>query len=271
MSTCIILSACIQEVEIDNVFHQQIVVDGRIDVYSGAEVQLTTNLQYTDSIYVEDLYNAIIRWAKVTVSSDDGQEEILTGARSQNYACGFVYRSHKLDVREGGTYTLTVEYSGLTLTSTTTIPPKVEIDSLEYVPINDTLYTIKAHFKDPLEKNAYLIECQTDSVTYFRPSFLGIFDDSLFPDNKGVVTINRPLDFQNIGEYTQYFKVGEKVTVRFSNVGEFGYQYWSLYENEVLNTLNPIFPSRNNLPTNIVGDGRGIWCGYGSSYYYMID
>lgn len=35
----------------------------------------------------------------------------------------------------------------------------------------------------------------------------------------------------------------------------------------MLNAMNPVFPAYENLPSNIKGDARGIWSGYGSSYY----
>jgi len=40
------------------------------------------------------------------------------------------------------------------------------------------------------------------------------------------------------------------------------------YENEVINSGNPVFPNTTNLPGNIDG-GLGIWMGYGTAVYHV--
>lgn len=261
-----LLCGCLGKVSTDDEFRRQIVVEGRIEPERGAEVTLTLNLPYAGTLTEEMLSDAVIHWAKVTLRCE-GESEVLTGYNSDRYMTRFVYRSNRLIGQAGKAYTLTVEYSGRTLTAETSIPQPRDLDALECVAIDEERYTIRARFTDPAEKNAYLFECLTPDANYFRPALLGIVDDSLFPDGQADVTINRPLDYIHIKDYNQYFRRDEEVIVRFNTVGAFGYDYWSLFENEVLNALNPIFPSDNALPTNIRGDGRGIWCGYGSRYY----
>lgn len=70
-----------------------------------------------------------------------------------------------------------------------------------------------------------------------------------------------------IKDYKQYFRPGETVDVRFSHISSPTFDFWSRLENEMLNAMNPVFPAYENLPSNIEGDARGIWSGYGSSYY----
>ncbi len=263
MTVFFLLAGCIGKVETDSSRHQQMVLEGRIESGSGAEVQLTTNISYTDTISEDVIYDAVIRWAKVTLTSGAGESEILTAYRSDDYASGFVYRSNKIRGRAGEIYTVRVDYSGVTITSETSIPAEtVEIDKVECIAVDDTCYTVKFHFQDPPSKNAYFFECKTGDVKYFRPAMLGILDDSLFPGGDAVVTVNRPFNTAQANKWNPYFRRDEEVTIRFSTLGEFGHKYWSQYENEALNALNPIFPADNNLPTNINGDGRGIWCGY---------
>ena len=88
-------------------------------------------------------------------------------------------------------------------------------------------------------------------------------------DNGGSVTltVNRPLQYLKIKDYKQYFRPGETVDVRFSHISSPTFDFWSRLENEMLNAMNPVFPAYENLPSNIEGDARGIWSGYGSSYY----
>lgn len=268
---CILLlsalqTGCLGKVRTDDAFRQQLVVEGRIEEDRGAEVMLTLNLPYADRLTEEMLADAVVRWAKVTLACGE-ETEILTGYNSDAYFPHFVYRSHRITGEAGKSYRLTVEYSGRTLTAETTVPEPLDLEALECIAIDDEYYTVRARFEDPATENAYFLECLTPETTYYRPALLGIVDRSLFPDGRADITVNRPLDYVHIKEYTQYFRRDEEVIVRFSTTGRFGYDYWSLFENEVLNALNPIFPSDNALPTNIEGDGRGIWCGYGSRYY----
>ena len=97
---------------------------------------------------------------------------------------------------------------------------------------------------------------------------MGVVDDSVL-DNGGSVTltVNRPLQDLKIKDYKQYFRPGETVDVRFSHISSPTFDFWSRLENEMLNAMNPVFPAYENLPSNIEGDARGIWSGYGSSYY----
>ena len=81
------------------------------------------------------------------------------------------------------------------------------------------------------------------------------------------LTVNRPLQYLKIKDYKQYFRPGETVDVRFSHISSPTFNFWSRLENEMLNAMNPVFPAYENLPSNIKGDARGIWSGYGSSYY----
>ncbi len=262
----LLLGGCLGKVRTDDAYRQELIVEGRIEAGGRAEVVLTTNLAAMGEITQEMLEEAVVRWAKVTVASDD-ETEVLTGYRTDDYMPGFVYRSNRILGRAGGSYRLTVEYSGLTLTAETTIPASVALDAVECVPVDGDHYMIQARFRDPVQKNAYLFECRTAEEGFFRPALLGVVDDTLFPDHVADITVNRPLDYVHIGDYSQYFHRDEEVVVRFSAMGEFGYHFWSLFEDEVLNAMNPIFPSTVNLPSNIGGGGRGIWCGYASRYY----
>ena len=117
-----LLGSCLGKVSTDTEYHRQLVVEGRIEAGGPAEVMLSENLPFLDVITEQTLEAAVVRYAKVTVTSDDGQSEILTGYYDRNYPTRFVYRSARLHGRTGGTYTLTVDYRGRTCTAVTTVP-----------------------------------------------------------------------------------------------------------------------------------------------------
>jgi hypothetical protein len=43
------------------------------------------------------------------------------------------------------------------------------------------------------------------------------------------------------------------------------FEFWSSYQDEVLNSTNPFASSLSDVRSNIEGDGLGIWGGYGVS------
>lgn len=263
-----LLNGCLGEVSTDTEYRRQLVVEGRIEAGGPAEVVLTENLPFQEILTEQTLEAAVVRYAKVTVTADDGQSEILTGYYDLNYPTRFVYRSAQLHGRAGGTYTLTVEDRGRTYTAVTTVPEPIPLRELRAEPICDSLFSLQVRFDDPAAKNAYFAECRTTDAGAYSPALMGVVDDSAL-DNGGSVTltVNRPLNYLKIKDYKQYFRPSETIDVRFSHITSFTFDFWSRLENEMLNAMNPIFPAYENLPSNIEGDARGIWSGYGSSYY----
>jgi len=261
------LAGCLGKVATDTDYRRQWVVEGRIEADGPAEVLVTETLPFQGVFSEQTLEQAVLRYAKVTVTGDDGQSEILTGYYDRNYTTRFVYRSTRLKGRTGGTYTLTIEYQGRSCTAAATVPEAVPLREVRVVPVRDSLFTLEAIFDDPPAKNAYFAECRTRDPGPYLPALMGVVDDSVLDDGaQATLAVKRPLYYLRIKDYQPYFRPGETIDVRFSAVSSFAFDYWSRLENELLNAMNPIFPACENLPSNIEGDARGIWCGYASSY-----
>lgn len=260
------LCGCTPEFDFGSIdFEPQIVVEGWIENGGVANVCLTQALTMDMDTAGTSISDIAIRWAKVTVS--DGQtEEVLTGRVDKNYMPPFIYRGSRIKGETGKTYWLKVEYSGRVLTASTTIPPVTPIEKLTVSKCtdSDTLYQIELKFHDdPLQQNYYKIFTQViPEDTRFYPAFMGTFADNVLEDNTGSVRANRAMRHSHIGKYTPFFSLNDTVNVKLTQLPEEGFEFWSGYENEIINGKNPIFPSSTNLSTNIQG-GKGIWCGYG--------
>lgn len=266
-----LLSGCLGKVSTDTDYRRQLVVEGRIEAGGPAEVLLTENLPFLEIITRERLEAAVVRYAKVTVTADDGRSEVLTGYYDRNVPTRFVYRSAQLLGRAGGTYTLTVEDRGRTCTAVAAVPEPVAALSLHAEPVCDSLFTLRARFDRTAAGDAYLVECRIGGTGPYLPALLGTADGSVLPDGgAAVLTVNRPLDYLKIKEYSQYFRPGETVDVRLSRIDAFAFDFWSRLENEMLNAMNPVFPAYENLPSDIGGDACGIWSGYGSTYRRVV-
>lgn len=254
------LCSCLKEDSPES-YTQRLYVDGRIEQGKPAEVVLTLNMGYDGVIDPDELRDMVVRWAKVTVSSST-ESEVLTGRIESDYPSNFVYRGVDILGEEGESYTLTIEYSGRKWSARTTIPRPIEGVSMEREWTCDTMYRVMVSL--PPTSEPCLMECSVGEGRYYHPALLGVLDAS---DESRVVALNRPLDYMNMEAFTPLFHRDDKLRLRVSSMPVFGYEYWSAWENVLINSLNPIFPSEHNPPTNISGDGRGLWCGYNSIYF----
>lgn len=270
---CFLLGGCEPKWNFGSVdFNPQIVVEGWIESGGYPCVCLSQTKTLDMPLDSTALFDIAIRWAKVTVS-DGTNTEILTGRMDKRYAPPFIYTGSNLQGVPGKHYTLKVEYSGRTVTATTYIPEPVHLDQItvDKCDDSDTLYQIKAQFRDnPAEKNYYKFFTQVlpNDKRYFS-SFLGTFDDTVLPENgDATVEVYRGFRFTDLKKYTPFYKEQDTVLVKFTQLAQEEFLFWSGYENEVTNGKNPIFPSSSNLKSNIQG-GLGIWCGYGISTYFI--
>lgn len=258
--------------EIDN-FEPKIVVDGWIESGNVAIVCLSQTRSLNSNVDSMTIAEIPIRWAKVTVS-DGETEEVLTGRIDKNYTPSFIYRGNLMVGEPGKTYTLTVEYSGKTVTAVTTIPQPVPLSDIQVSRCadSDTLFQINAYIDDnPSEKNFYKFFTRvTNNENRFYASFLGTIDDAVVKDSQSAIPIYKSMHLTNIpNKYIPFFHIEDTVLVKFTQIPQHGFEFWNGYENEITNGQNPLFPSNTNLKSNITG-GLGIWCGYGVTLYELV-
>ena len=252
---------CIKEQENIVSSRQRLVVDGRIEEGRGAVVALSLNVDFREEYTEDDFIDMVVRWAKVTVESEN-EREVLTGRSNRDYPTGYIYTGSKIRGEQGKSYTLIVEYSDQEWRATTTIPQRSELTDISVEHVSDTLYTISATL--PPMATPCSIDCALNGSSYFAPTMLGVYDAS---DKPRRITINRPLGNLYRDDYTTHFFADDEVGLRINTLNDFGYAYWSLWQNNVINSLNPIFPAVDNLPSNISNTALGIWQGYNSIYY----
>ena len=256
----------------DSEFDYTIAVEGWIDEGDVPYVILTKTIPIFSTLDSLAISEMVIRWAKVSVS-DGETTEILTGRIDKDYFPPFVYRGTYMMGEAGKTYKLKVEYSGRVWEAETTIPksvPLVEITS-QNVSESDTLKTVEALFVDPVgEKNYYRFYTKTkrEGACYIG-SLMGNLDDNVFDGKEVKTTVFKGLSISQNNSFNPYFHINDTVYVKFTTTSEFGFRYWTAYENELINSQNPFLPANKNLPSNI-SDGKGIWCGYGKRGYVVL-
>lgn len=271
----LLATSCLKEEYDQTSFREQLVVEGSITNGRSAEVMLSLNMDHRDDFTQEDIINRVVRYAYVTVS-DGSATETLACFRDAQYPTQFVYKGVDIVGEVGKRYTLNIKYSGREWSAVTTIPEPEELHDIRTEWVRDTLYRLTATIRPQAADRHYMIRCAAvkpeaggsavQRPSYLYPALFGIIDSGM---DEHRLTINRALDYAHITDYTTLFHKDEEVYLAFSSIPREGYAYWSVWENCIVNSLNPFFPVDENPPSNIVGGAHGIWCGYGSTYYII--
>jgi hypothetical protein len=250
-----------------------IIIDGWIETNQYARVLLTSNTPYFSSLDSASVRELVLTKAKVTLS-DGIRSEVLILRRNQDYFPPYVFEGNEIKGETGSTYTITAEYGGKTAWGTTTIPARVYLDTLYFKKeeTSDSLGTIYLEFTDPAAtKNYYRVLSQVKGKDpRFLSSMIMAISDDFFSGQKFGISLNRGQEsFLSSGE-NEYFRIGDTVNIKFCTVDKAHYEFWNSFQDEVLNTGNPFASSVTVIKSNILGDGLGIWGGYGVSFHSLI-
>ena len=246
-----------------------LVVEGWIENGRHPVVIVTTSVPTTTEYQDwESLYDHLVRWAKVTIS-DGEQSVVLTGKYSDDYFPPYIYTTARIVGEVGKTYRLTVEYEGMTATAVTSVPEPVE---LEYIKVKEVEagYKIVAGIRDDKSvKNYYRFFSMVEGAdSTYVPSLLGLIDDSVLTDDVNEAFVNgayKAMTDSIPRSPIQYLK-DDVVKIRFCNMEETAFNYWTDYEDIAALSASPFFPVNKKIRSN-VSSGMGCWAGYGSSYY----
>lgn len=279
----------------------RIVVEGTIEPGSPPIVMLTRTQGFFDPTDLSTYANIFVHGATIQVS--DGQntftlqeicsgsltpEQIqaiaqLTGIDPTLLSSADVCAYSSLNPADvgviGRTYTLSIAAEGKTLSSVTTIPYPVALDSTwfrlaEQDPDDDTLGYVWARLTDPDSLgNAYRFMTRRishDADGYVEdPTFIAPLGSSFY--DKFINGL--AFDFFSVRGRSPYtdqeedendergkFKVNDTVVVKFVSIGYKEYDFYQTFENNVA-SQGDLFSTPSNARTNIQG-GLGIWAGW---------
>lgn len=263
----IIVSCSKDDFSVQTNIESKIVVEGWIEEGDYAQVLLSSSIPVTGVIDSTTVLDHVIRSAKITVS-DGVSSEVLRVKNDKNRVPPFVYFGSILKGEAGKEYSLKIEYLNYVITAVTTIPKSVELKSAEYVKNNatDTTGYVFVKFDDPQnEKNYYQLATKIEGEeSIFVPAFYGNLDDKNFKDTSVSLQINRGVLLFPKTKFTPYFADGDLIYVKLRTQNKETLDFWNSWQNEIVNSKNPIYPSNKSLKSNIDG-GIGVWAGYGQS------
>jgi hypothetical protein len=277
VSSALFFYSCERDITVDlPEAEQKIVVEGYIEPGEKAVVMLTRSASFFAPVDSASLVSYLVLNALVTVS-DGITTDTLTATIDTNYYVPLVYKSQTLVGQVGRTYSLTVVADGKTLTSVTTLPQPVPLDSVWFKiqEGRDSLGFAWAHLTDPdTLGNCYRwFAKRLHKDKRFLPPPGSVFEDKFinaksfdFAYNRGSEP-NSETEEDTEGE-RGYFKRGDTIAVKFCAIDRTHFEFWRIEIIQEQNNGNP-FASPAPIPTNING-GLGIWGGYTSTYDTII-
>ncbi|MCS6934495.1 MAG: DUF4249 domain-containing protein [Chitinophagales bacterium] len=169
---------------------------------------------------------------------------------------------------------LTAGGDSVRVTSYTTIPESTGLDSLGIKQhpnpsYRDSFVAVYAYFSVPdTFGNAIRYWTKRNSEPFYKPESGSVYDDKLFigltvglPIDRG-----RPSNEEFDINTSPYFRKGDTVTVKWSNIDYNTYQFFYTLENDAGDSP---FSSPVKIKSNIQ-NGLGIWAGYNSKYYTLV-
>lgn len=297
-----LMTACEKEITVDlPVTEPRIVVEGSIETGERPFVLLSRTQSYFAPTSVESLSDVYVTDGVVTIfdgvtthtldkicSATLSEQELelaaeLTGIDidllRQVNICAWTSLDGSLRGENGRTYRLDVQADGKTLTSTTTIPHPVPLDSLWFKlalqePGDDSLGLLWGRLTDPdTAGNNYRWSAQRINAgadggpkddSFVAPLF-SVFNDRFvnaltfdFSFNRGSVAYSDAEDDNN--EESGFFKRGDTVVVKFVGLGRAEYEFYDSYANNVA-SAGDLFSNPANIRSNVTG-GLGIWAGF---------
>ncbi len=247
----------------------RIVVEGYITPGVSAYVFISRSVAYFAPVDSASLVSSAVKGALVTLSDGTSTDTLVELAPD----IGYLYISPNMTGEVGKTYSLNIVTSdGKTVSSTTTIPALVPLDSIWFKPQNETdsLGWTWARLSDPgsAVNNYRWFAKRLGKDNDFIAPIGSVLEDKFFNGlsfdfayNRGKAPNSLAEDDNN--EEEGYFKKGDTIVVKFASITKESFDFWRSAETQSSSNGNP-FGSPAPLKGNIEG-GIGIWEGYSFS------
>jgi hypothetical protein len=246
------LSACEKVVSIDlNQASPHLVIDGMVTDQQGPySVRLSLSGNYFEpSLYFPPVSNAL-----VIVTDNQGQRDTLKETTSGTYV------SSKLQGIAGRTYTLSVISDGREYDGSSSMPPKVAIDSLYAIPRTgfggETGYDIYVMFRDPPDLGNYYRINARSSALIPADSIDGrryrLFTDKLTNGNEMAERIRAG---RNVNP-------GDTITVDLLSIDKAAYDYYSTLRDILSSDRSATSLSPANPVTNLSNGPLGYFAAF---------
>ncbi len=279
----VLLSACEKDINFDlKAAEPLLVVDAKIEDGEPPYVVLSKSLSFFSSINPQILEGAYVHNADVFISNG-----ILTHKLKEYpipLIAGFTAYVYTIDITNPITafngqlnksYTLKILAEGKEYNALTNIPTNaIKLDSIwvKVAPQNDDTLKRVLYFKatDPRGFGNFGRYFTKVNSELFLPGETSAFDDQIIDGTtftsqlpKGFYRANKPKADSN------YFQKGDTISVKFCNIPQSAYTFWSTWEFSFQTIGNP-FAQPNKVIGNITNGALGAFSGYAVQYKTIV-
>jgi hypothetical protein len=271
----LVILGCTKEVNLEQPsYESKIVVDGFIESGRAASVFLTLSSPYLTHYDSASIRNTFLNYAKITLTSSLGEEEVLTLYREDRFFPPFVYKSVSIRGKTGIRYDLKVEVRGREVLASTTIPNPPSVTDAFFVENTDTTGQLQLVVESPIKNDLHLFTRVRSNLEdeAFHPSHDPVaildFSDSrtqkvrvLRSTEFGLYLLNA--DSAYYSGYERYeYDLRDTVDVIAGAVDSVAYRVLSSLFRDRGSQENPFAFNGNRIETNVKG-GIGHWTGVG--------
>lgn len=259
----------------------QLVVDGSIENGQPPIVVLSSSLDYFSKISPAILENSFVHDAIVTVTDGINSETLKEYARPVDSSGTqvFFYSVDSTDPAKifygkfKTKYTLNITTGGKSYSAQTSITsPRKTLDSLWWMTAPNTPDSSKivlmARITDPPGYGDYIrYYTSVDNGLYFA-GLNSVYDDQITDGTTYDIQIEKGVDRNQTIDINNYsfFARGDTVTVKFSNIDKYTFDFWRTMEYNYQSIGNP-FSSPTQVLGNISNGALGYFGGYASEYF----
>ncbi|KAA2239676.1 DUF4249 domain-containing protein [Chitinophaga agrisoli] len=251
----------------------QTVIEGTIVNDEYPEVILTRSFSYFSHISVDQLKDAFVHNAVITVSDGNSTMQLKEFSKDTTNRVKWYY--YTADTTQPAafkgklnkSYTLRVAVDDQTFNAVTTIPGAGMVIDSTWSTIyskDPTLARLWARITDPQERGNYVRYRTARNGGVYRPGINSTIDDQIVNGTSFNTQLDaghdrtQEINFDTYG----YFKRGDSVNVEFSNIDKATFDFWRSLDLAYASNGN-VFASPIQVRGNISG-ALGYWGGYGA-------
>ena len=259
----------------------KLVVEATIENGEPPKVVLTNTVAYFSKISPQILSQSFVRHAEVYVSNGTLTHKL------KEYAVplggGFSFYYYTVDSANLATaftgqfnkqYTLRIMVNGEEYTATTTIPNITRrVDSIWWkrlpAPEDSAKAAVVVRAYDPPGYGDYIRYLTSSNGGPFFAPEASVFDDLFIDGTSYEVQIQPGYDRNSDSTDKNFFKRGDTVTFKLSNIDKATYDFWRTWEYSYSSIGNP-FSTPIKIVGNIKGNALGYFGGYATQYRTLI-
>jgi hypothetical protein len=264
---------------------QLLAVDASIENGQDPVVILTKSLNYFSKVSADVIGNSLVKDAEVYISTGNSTHQlrrydIIVPGTTIPFSYYSSDPANPLNIIKGELgkqYQLRIVWQQKEYKASTNIPQvRKTIDSIWWVkapntPDTSTKVVVRATVSDPQPFGDYARYFTRVNTGPFYPGFNSVFDDAFVNGTTYTVDVDRGIDRNVDLDFDEYgfFKKGDTVTVKFSNIDKATFDFWRTVEFSYQSIGNP-FSSPTKILGNVSNGALGYFGGYGNQFTTVI-